>query len=46
MDLAGAGLLAAPTAITVRSIAGQRYDSIVKQTLSPLPTETPEEAPF
>jgi DNA repair protein RadD len=46
MDIAAAGLLATPESITVRAIAGQRYDSIVKQSLGPQPTEAFEEAPF
>jgi DNA repair protein RadD len=46
LDLAEVGLLAVPESITVRSIAGQKYDRIIKQTLGPLPTEALEEAPF
>jgi len=46
LDLAAVGLLAVPESITVRSIAGQKYDRIIKQSLGPLPTEALEEAPF
>jgi DNA repair protein RadD len=46
MDLAAAGLLAAPQSVTVRSIAGQKYDRIVKQSLTPVPNAALEEAPF
>ena len=46
LDLAEVGLLAVPDSITVRSIAGQKYDRIIKQSLGPLPTEALEEAPF
>ena len=46
IEIADAGLLATPESITVRSIAGQRYDSIIKQSLSPLPTEALDQAPF
>jgi DNA repair protein RadD len=46
LDLAEVGLIAVPELITVRSIAGQKYDRIIKQTLGPLPTEALEEAPF
>lgn len=46
LDLAQSGLIATPTSVTVRSIAGQRYDSIIKQTLGELPTAALEEAPF
>ena len=46
LDLAEVGLVAAPESITVRSIAGQKYDRIIKQSLGPLPTEALEEAPF
>ena len=46
LDLAQTGLVAVPTSVTVRSIAGQRYDSIIKQNLGELPTEALEEAPF
>ena len=45
-DLADAGLLAAPESITVRSIAGQRYDRIIKHRLSEIPNSALEEAPF
>lgn len=46
IDLAEAGLLAAPTLVTVRSIAGQKYDRIIKQSLSEIPNAALEEAPF
>jgi len=37
VDLAEAGLLAQTRKITVRSVPGQRYDSIVKYEIGPLP---------
>ncbi len=46
LDLADAGLLAVPDSITVRSIAGQKYDRIVKQTLGEIANCALEEAPF
>ena len=46
MDIAVSGLFAGPTSITVRSISGQRYDQIIKQTLGEQPHEALEEAPF
>jgi len=46
LDLADAGLLAAPGFITIRSIAGQKYDRIIKQSLGAMPSEALEEAPF
>ncbi|XZE55945.1 DEAD/DEAH box helicase [Planctomycetaceae bacterium SH139] len=46
LDLAEVGLIAAPELITVRSIAGQKYDRITKQTLGQIPNEALEEAPF
>nr|WP_231604724.1 helicase-related protein [Crateriforma conspicua] len=46
LELADAGLLAAAEAITVRSIAGERYDRIIKYRLSEIPNSALEEAPF
>ncbi len=46
LDIADAGLLAVPDSITVRSIAGQKYDRIVKQSLGEIPNVPLEEAPF
>ncbi|MBB3205573.1 DNA repair protein RadD [Rhodopirellula rubra] len=46
LELADAGLLAAPESITVRSISGQRYDRIVSHQLSEIPNTALEEAPF
>ncbi|QEG02316.1 type I restriction enzyme EcoKI subunit R [Stieleria maiorica] len=46
LELADAGLLAATEAITVRSIAGERYDRIIKYRLSEVPNSALEEAPF
>ncbi len=46
LDLAEVGLIAAPELITVRSIAGQKYRRIIKQTLGQIPNEALEEAPF
>ncbi|QDV85533.1 DEAD/DEAH box helicase [Stieleria magnilauensis] len=46
LELADAGLLAAPESITVRSISGQRYDRIVHHQLSEIPNTALEEAPF
>ncbi len=46
LDLADVGLLAVPDSITVRSVAGQKYDRIVKQSLGQIPNEALEEAPF
>lgn len=46
LDLAELGLLAVPESITVRSIAGQKYDRIIKQSLGEIPNEALEEAPF
>lgn len=46
LDLAELGLLAVPESITVRSIAGQKYDRIIKQSLGQIPNEALEEAPF
>ncbi|WP_419188498.1 helicase-related protein [Stieleria bergensis] len=46
LELADAGLLATPESITVRSIAGQRYDRIVSHRLSEIPNTALEEAPF
>ena len=46
LDLAELGLLAVPESITVRSVAGQKYDRIIKQSLGEIPNEALEEAPF
>jgi len=46
LDIADAGLLAAPQSITVRSIAGQKYDRIIKQSLGEVANAPQEEAPF
>lgn len=46
IDLASANLLATPTTITVRSIAGQRYDRIIAHELGDVPNASLEEAPF
>jgi len=46
LDLAEVGLLAVPESITVRSIAGQKYDRIIKQSLGEIPHEALDEAPF
>lgn len=46
IDLAEVGLLAVPESITVRSIAGQKYDRIIKQSLGGIPSEALEDAPF
>lgn len=46
IDIADAGLLGSTETITVRSIAGQRYDQIIKQTLGEIPNVAMEEAPF
>jgi hypothetical protein len=46
MDIAEAGLLASPSSITVRSVSGQKYDRILKQTLGEIPNVPLEEAPF
>lgn len=46
LELADAGLLAATEAITVRSIAGERYDRIIKYRLTEIPNSALEEAPF
>ncbi|GAA4446865.1 DEAD/DEAH box helicase [Novipirellula rosea] len=46
LDIADAGLLAATESLTVRSIAGQKYDRIIKQTIGEIPNEALEEAPF
>jgi DNA repair protein RadD len=46
LEIADAGLLASARSVTVRSIAGQRYSQIIKQSLGPLQTEVLEEAPF
>ena len=46
VDIAGSGLLAATETLSVRSIAGQKYDRIIKQTLGEIPNAALEEAPF
>ena len=46
LDVADAGLLAATETLTVRSIAGQKYDRIIKQTIGEIPNAALEEAPF
>ncbi|WP_442511786.1 DEAD/DEAH box helicase [Novipirellula sp. SH528] len=46
LDIAEAGLLAVPEILTVRSIAGQKYDRIIKQSLGAIPNAALEEAPF
>ncbi|MCC9656369.1 DEAD/DEAH box helicase [Rhodopirellula halodulae] len=46
VDIAGSGLLAATEKLIVRSIAGQKYDRIIKQTLGEIPNAALEEAPF
>ncbi|MCC9642993.1 DEAD/DEAH box helicase [Rhodopirellula sp. JC740] len=46
VDVAGSGLLAATEKLIVRSIAGQKYDRIIKQTLGEIPNAALEEAPF
>ncbi|WP_168565127.1 DEAD/DEAH box helicase [Crateriforma spongiae] len=46
-EIANAGLLASTTTLTVRSIAGQRYDQIIGHELGEVPaTAGLEEAPF
>ena len=46
IDLADAGMLASSEQITVRSIAGQKYDQIIKQRISEIPNMAIDEAPF
>lgn len=46
LDLADAGLLASAERITVRSIAGEKYDRILCYELTEIPSEALEEAPF
>ncbi|GAA4443311.1 DEAD/DEAH box helicase [Novipirellula rosea] len=46
LDIADAGLLAPAETLTIRSIAGQKYDRIIKQTLGAIPNAALEEAPF
>ncbi|GAA5509203.1 DEAD/DEAH box helicase [Novipirellula caenicola] len=46
LDIAEAGLLAVPEILTVRSIAGQKYDRIIKQTIGEIPNAASDEAPF
>ena len=46
IDLADAGLLASSEQITVRSIAGQKYDQIIKHQISELPHAVVDECPF
>lgn len=46
LDIADAGLLAATETLTVREIAGQKYDRIIKQTIGEIPNAALEEAPF
>ncbi|WP_235908789.1 DEAD/DEAH box helicase [Roseiconus nitratireducens] len=38
LELADVGLLATPESITVRSISGQKYDRIIKQSLGEIPS--------
>ena len=46
LELAEAGLLASSQTITIRSVTGQKYDRIIKQSLSEIPNTALEEAPF
>ncbi|GAA4443224.1 DEAD/DEAH box helicase [Novipirellula rosea] len=46
LDIADAGLIAATETLTVRSITGQKYDRIIKQTIGEIPNAALEEAPF
>ncbi len=46
LDLAEVGLVAVPESITVRSISGQKYDRIIKQSLGEIPNCAVEETPF
>jgi len=46
VDIASSGLLAATKTLSVRSISGQKYDRIIKQTLGEIPNVALEEAPF
>ncbi len=46
LELAEAGFLASSETITIRAVTGQKYDRIIKQSLSEIPTEALEEAPF
>ena len=46
IELADDGLLASSEQITVRSIAGQKYDQIIKHRISEIPNTALEEAPF
>jgi DNA repair protein RadD len=46
LDLAEAGLLAMPEYITVRSIAGQKFDQVIKCKLNPIPSLDLDEVPF
>lgn len=46
MELADMGLLATSNSLVVRSIAGQKYDRIIKHTLGEIPGAALEEAPF
>ena len=46
LDMADMGLLATPLSLVVRSIAGQKYDRIIKQTVGDNPNSALEEAPF
>ncbi|MBB3204980.1 DNA repair protein RadD [Rhodopirellula rubra] len=46
IDIADSGLLAPAETLTVRSIAGQKYDRIIKQKLGEIPNAALEEAPF
>lgn len=46
LDLADAGLLASTQRITVRSIAGEKYDRILRHALGEIPNTALEEAPF
>ena len=45
-EMANSGLLATPMNITVRSIAGQKYDQIIRHQLGEIPNAAFEEAPF
>jgi DNA repair protein RadD len=46
LDLADAGLLASAERITIRSIAGEKYDRILRHELGEIPNAALEEAPF
>ncbi len=46
IEIADSGFLAPAETLTIRSIAGQKYDRIIKQTLGEIPNAALEEAPF